>query len=122
MIGSKTDPDYLNGIGEVGLVKPLEFRDDTPFQFERGGEIASINLRYETYGELAANKENAILICHALTGDHHCAGVYSPEDAKPGWWNQMIGPRKGHRYKTILCNLLELPWRMPRLHWPNLAQ
>ena len=41
MIGSKTDPDYLNGVGEVGLVKPKEFCDDEPFQFERGGEIAS---------------------------------------------------------------------------------
>ena len=109
MIGSKTDPDYLNGVDEVGLVKPKEFRDDSPFQFERGGEIASINLRYETYGELAPNKENAILICHALTGDHHCAGVHSPGDTKPGWWNQMIGPGKAidtKRFFVICSNCL----------------
>ena len=48
----------------------------------------------ETYGELNQDRSNAILICHALSGDHHAAGFHSETDAKPGWWDHCIGPGK----------------------------
>ena len=48
----------------------------------------------ETYGELNQDRSNAILICHALSGDHHAAGFHSESDTKPGWWDHCIGPGK----------------------------
>ena len=51
-------------------------------------------LIYESYGALNAKKSNAVLICHALSGDHHAAGFYSDEDKQPGWWNSYVGPGK----------------------------
>ncbi|MFU8848521.1 MAG: homoserine O-acetyltransferase MetX [Opitutales bacterium] len=95
--------------GEVGLVEYQDFVSPEPFQFESGGSIPELRLRYETYGHLNAAKDNAILICHALTGDHHCAGVYSMDERKPGWWNFMIGPGKPintSEYFVICSNAL----------------
>ncbi len=80
--------------GEVGLVHWEDFHCDEPLAFERGGRLESFTLRYETYGHLNPARDNAILVCHALSGDHHCAGFYSLEDRKPGWWNNLIGPGK----------------------------
>jgi homoserine O-acetyltransferase len=95
--------------GEVGLVDFHDFRSDAPFEFELGGAIEGFVLRYETYGKLNAAKDNAILICHALSGDHHCAGVYSLHERKTGWWNFMVGPGKPidtSRYFVICSNVL----------------
>ena len=69
--------------GEVGLVDWQDFEDNRPFEMERGGILPKINLRFETYGELSPSKENAILVCHALTGDHHCAGKHSVKRQRP---------------------------------------
>lgn len=80
--------------GEVGLVEFQDFTYKKPFQFESGGEIPEFILRYEAYGKLNKAKDNAILICHALTGDHHCAGVNNINERKSGWWNFMVGPGK----------------------------
>ncbi|MGF1485174.1 MAG: homoserine O-acetyltransferase [Opitutales bacterium] len=80
--------------GEVGLVRWQDFECRQPLEFERGGRLESFTLRYETYGRLNAARDNAILVCHALSGDHHCAGYYSLDDRKPGWWNNLIGPGK----------------------------
>ena len=49
---------------------------------------------YETYGTLNADKSNAILVCHALSGNHHVAGYHSEQEKRPGWWDNMIGPGK----------------------------
>lgn len=95
--------------GEVGFVEYQDFVSHEPFQFELGGTIPELTLRYETYGRLDAEKSNAILICHALTGNHHCAGVYSAEDRKQGWWNIMVGPGKPidtSQYFVICSNVL----------------
>ena len=95
--------------GEVGLVDFHDFRSEGTFEFELGGAIEGFVLRYETYGKLNAAKDNAILICHALSGDHHCAGVHSLHERKTGWWNFMVGPGKPidtSRYFVICSNVL----------------
>jgi homoserine O-acetyltransferase/O-succinyltransferase len=95
--------------GEVGLVAPRDFVYARPFTFKSGQVIPSFTLRYETYGQLNATRDNAILICHALSGDHHCAGWHSAEDRKPGWWNNLIGPGKAvdtRRFFVVCANVL----------------
>ena len=78
----------------VGIVKPQKAIFDSPLQLDCGKELKKIELVYETYGSLNEQKDNAVLICHALSGDHHAAGFNSPEDKKPGWWDVCIGPGK----------------------------
>lgn len=93
----------------VGLVTPVDVTFPAPFPLELGGELPGITLRYETYGRLNADCSNAVLILHALSGDHHVAGRHSPEDAKPGWWDAFVGPSKmvdTDRYFVIGVNSL----------------
>ena len=78
----------------VGIVKPQKAIFDSPLQLDCGKELKKIELVYETYGSLNERKDNAVLICHALSGDHHAAGYNSPDDKKPGWWDVCIGPGK----------------------------
>jgi homoserine O-acetyltransferase len=94
---------------KLGCVEPNDFRSTEPFTFENGATIPGFTLRYETYGELNSNRSNTILICHALSGDHHCAGHNSPDDRKPGWWDHLIGPAKPidtNRFFVICSNCL----------------
>lgn len=95
--------------GEVGLVEPNDFVSTEPFTFDCGRTIPGFTLRYETYGRLNERRDNAILICHALSGDHHAAGVHTLRDRKPGWWNNLIGPGKAvdtTRYFVVSPNCL----------------
>jgi len=95
--------------GEVGIVAPHDFVYAKPFTFKSGQTLPGFTLRYETYGALNATRDNAILICHALSGDHHCAGLHTPEDRKPGWWNNLIGPGKAvdtDRFYVVCANVL----------------
>ena len=78
----------------VGIVKPQKAIFDSPLQLDCGKELKKIELVYETYGSLNERKDNAVLICHALSGDHHAAGYNSPDEKKPGWWDVCIGPGK----------------------------
>ena len=64
-----------------------------PLKLVSGKIISEYDLKYETYGKLNKEKSNAVLICHALSGNHHVAGYYE-NDKKPGWWDNMIGPNK----------------------------
>ncbi len=78
---------------------------------ENGLKLGPITIAYETHGQLNANGDNAILICHAFSGDSHVAGYYSEDkqSEKPGWWDFMVGPGKGidtDRYFVICPNLL----------------
>lgn len=100
---------YIPEEGEVGFVEYQDFVSREPFQFVSGGSVSELTLRYETYGHLNAAKDNVILICHALSGDHHCAGVHGIEERKLGWWNFMVGPGKPidtSRYFVICSNVL----------------
>jgi len=81
-------------LDSVGIVKPDTIHFDTPIKLDCGQTLESYDLIYETYGELNENGTNAILICHALSGDHHAAGYHSADDRKPGWWESAIGPDK----------------------------
>lgn len=95
--------------GDVGIVVAHDFVHAQPFTFRSGQVLPGFTLRYETYGQLSATRDNAVLICHALSGDHHCAGWHSAEDRKPGWWNNLIGPGKAvdtNRFFVICANVL----------------
>ena len=78
----------------IGIISPSVQKFDTPLALDCGRELKQYELIYETYGELNTDKSNAILICHALSSDHHAAGYHSMEDKKPGWWDNCIGPGK----------------------------
>jgi homoserine O-acetyltransferase len=95
--------------GEVGLVEARDFVSSEPFTFDNGQSIPGFTLRYETYGRLNAARDNAIFVAHALSGDHHAAGVNSLADRKAGWWNNIIGPGKAvdtNRYFVVCSNCL----------------
>ena len=80
------------------LVQSKDFNfgsgEENALLLDCGRKLYDVKLRYETYGTLSEKKDNAVLIHHALTGDAHVAGKHSPEDRKPGWWDEMIGPGK----------------------------
>jgi homoserine O-acetyltransferase/O-succinyltransferase len=78
----------------VGIVVPQTAHFSEPLTLKSGAVLPQYDLVYETYGSLNADKSNAVLICHALSGTHHVAGKYSEEDKHPGWWDNMIGPGK----------------------------
>ena len=78
----------------VGTVNAQRATFDTPLQFKSGAVLPRYDLVYETYGALNADRSNAILICHALSGHHHVAGHYADEPKNIGWWDNMVGPGK----------------------------
>jgi len=78
----------------VGIVAPQTAHFDTPLTLKCGVVLTQFDLVYETYGTLNADKSNAVLICHALSGTHHVAGKYSEDDKYPGWWDNLVGPNK----------------------------
>jgi homoserine O-acetyltransferase len=83
-----------NNTHSVGLVTPQTAVFNEPLELACGRNLASYELVYETYGELNQDRSNAVLICHALSGNHHAAGYHDAHDKKAGWWNECIGPGK----------------------------
>ena len=79
-----------------------------PLALDGGGELASPQIAFETYGELNEDRSNAILLCHALTGDQYVASPH-PVTGKPGWWERMVGPGKPidtDRYHVVCANVI----------------
>ncbi len=96
----------------VGIVETRTFTFAEPpneMRLDSGSKLGPITLAYETYGRLDERRRNAVLICHALSGDAHVAGYHSEEDRKPGWWDAMVGPGKAFdtdRYFVICSNCI----------------
>jgi homoserine O-acetyltransferase len=87
--------------------KKAKFRQ--PLYLESGRLLEPWEIVYETYGELNENKDNVILITHALSGSHHAAGKYSPSDKKAGWWDDLIGEHKAvdtTKYFVVSTNVI----------------
>jgi homoserine O-acetyltransferase/O-succinyltransferase len=78
----------------VGIVATQIIHFSEALTLQCGKTLPEYDIAYETYGELNADASNAILICHALSGDQHAAGYHDMQDKKPGWWDSAIGPGK----------------------------
>lgn len=98
--------------GSVGIVEIKHFTFAAPpteLRLDCGQTLGPVTLAYEIYGKINEDKSNCILICHALSGDSHAAGRYHPDDPKPGWWDNMIGPGKAFdtdKYCVICSNII----------------
>jgi len=84
----------MAGATSVGIVTPRIEHFAQPLELRNGRVLPTFELMVETYGTLNSDGSNAVLICHALSGNHHAAGFHTPDDRKPGWWDLMIGPGK----------------------------
>ena len=76
----------------IATPQTMHFPEVLPLQ--SGASIRDYHLAFETYGQLNADRSNAVLVCHALNASHHVAGVYEGQDKSEGWWDNMIGPGK----------------------------
>jgi homoserine O-acetyltransferase len=96
----------------VGVVEKNYFTFAEPpreMALESGARLGPVVLAYETYGTLAPDRRNAVLVLHALSGDSHVAGYYAIADEKPGWWDCMVGPGKGidtDKFFVICANVI----------------
>jgi homoserine O-acetyltransferase/O-succinyltransferase len=94
--------------GSVGIVRPQVIdvaSPGDPLRLELGGRLDHVAVAYETYGELDARADNAVLVCHALTGSAHAAGRHAAGEV-PGWWDPLIGPGKAldTRESFVVCS------------------
>ena len=97
------------GVGLVQTRYVALFSAERPLVLANGTKLGPIRVAYETYGELSPARDNAIFVCHALTGDAHLAGRRSENDRKAGWWDELVGPGRGldtSRYFVICANVL----------------
>ena len=105
-------PDGSDDAQSVGIVQTQFVRLFEPpsiLTLESGFQLGPINVAFETYGELSADRDNAIFVCHALTGDAHVAGKHSADSRKSGWWDGLVGPGRAldtSKYFIICANVL----------------
>ena len=103
-----TDPAGTKREAENPHSSLVRFAIDQPLRLDAGVGLAPFQIAYQTYGALNAARSNAVLICHALTGDQHVANRH-PVTGKPGWWEIMVGPGKPidtERYFVICPNVV----------------
>ena len=110
--------DLFDSSDSVRHARPLKYAQyvtfDEPLELELGEQLPQVTVAYETYGRLNAKGDNAVLICHALSGDSHVAQHDDADD--PGWWDIVVGPGKCDRHRPLLRHLPEHSRRMPRHH------
>lgn len=103
------ESELKNSVGVVQTQTVRVVETDAPLRLKCGKDLGPIDVAYETYGQLNEQKDNAVLVCHALSGNAHAAGYHNSEDTKPGWWDMMIGPGKSidtNKYFVICSNFL----------------
>ncbi len=105
-------PDEINDGLSVGIVQTqfaTLFEAPNLLTLESGVKLGPVKVAYESYGELTPEKDNAIFVCHALTGDAHVAGKHSVDSRKSGWWDGLVGPGKAldtTKYFVVCANVL----------------
>ncbi|MFA5865361.1 MAG: homoserine O-acetyltransferase [Phycisphaerae bacterium] len=98
-----------DSVGIVATQYMTVFEPPNELELDCGRRIGPVQVAYETYGTLSRERDNVVLICHALSGDAHVAGFNDDQDRKPGWWDNMVGPGKGidtNKYFVICANVL----------------
>jgi homoserine O-acetyltransferase len=109
-VSAEPDSNTRRPKDSVGVVRRQYAHFDEPLHLKGGGTLERFTLAYETYGHLNADHSNAVLICHALSGDSHVAGYYTSDPLeKPGWWDEAVGPGKmfdTNRYFVICSNVI----------------
>jgi len=111
MVGLSAAQDVSGGSSEAENPRDslvAHFGADRPLKLDAGVELSPFQIAYKTYGTLNADRSNAILVCHALTGDHHVASR-NPVTGKNGWWETLVGPGKPvdtERYFVICSNVV----------------
>jgi homoserine O-acetyltransferase len=110
-VSASAAPGFLlSGISttvSVGVVTPQKMQFDQPLPLRSGAQLPAYELAYETYGQLNAQRSNAVLVCHALNASHHVAGTYAEQPHNTGWWDNLVGPGKPldtHRFFVIGVN------------------
>lgn len=108
---------------KIGLVEKKSFTT-TNFYLRSGAVLAQVTIAYETYGRLATDGRNAILVAHGYTNNHHAAGRYAEADPQPGWWDGVIGPGKAidtNRFFVVSSNMLGSSYGSTNPSSPNPA-
>ncbi len=110
-------PDHPQSVGHTRAGRAVFFTEGEPLLLEAGGRLAPVEIEYETYGQLNPARDNAVMICHALTGDAHVAGwdldpvgpLRGYRAQKPGWWDEVVGPGKPidtRRFFVVCANVV----------------
>lgn len=100
---------WRSGIDPPAWRRIVTVCEERRFALEGGGQLDRVEIAYESWGSLDASASNAVLVCHALTGDSHAAGPSGPGQPSDGWWQDMIGPGKPldtDRYFVVCANML----------------
>lgn len=102
-------PPDPRAVGLVSTQYVTLFEPPNELVLASGERLGPITIAYETYGELSAARDNAVFVCHALTGDAHVTGRHAADSKKAGWWDELVGPGKGldtKKYFVICANVL----------------